>query len=240
MVPPNCGTIIEIIQRTYSCMKRLLPFFLLFAFSSLTAAAQETRQATFRKGTYLKVNPSTIINELDIYLEQDLSEKLSLELGITGIYTDYPDYVFFKRIDLGREKPGITTEQFVEGRGLGFRVGMKWYLVRQAAAFNARGTYFQPVLFYKKIFYPKEDVVLNNTIYKDDGDKSVYGIQFLLGRQMTRGKWILDPYLGVGVRSKVYRYTNHSSSGVAVNTDRGEVVNVLPSLHLGIKVGLSL
>lgn len=221
-------------------MKRSLPFFLLFSFFSLSALAQEATKATFRKGTYLKVNPSTIINELDIYLEQDLSEKLSLELGITGVYTDYPDYVFFKRIDLGREKPGISTEQFVEGRGLGVRVGMKWYLVRQASAFNARGTYFEPVLFYKKVFYPKEDVLLNNTIYKNEGDKNVLGIQFLLGRQITKGKWILDPYLGVGVRSKVYHFTNYSSSGMDINADKGEVVNVLPSLHLGIKVGLQL
>ncbi len=223
-------------------MKRLLPFFLLLSIYCLPSVAQDAkpRQATFRKGTYLKVNPSTIINELDIYLEQDLSEKLSLELGITGIYTDYPDYVFFKRIDLGREKPGISTEQFVEGRGLGFRVGMKWYLIRQASAFNARGTYFEPVLFYKKVFYPKEDVTLNNTVYKDSGDKSVYGIQFLLGRQITKGKWILDPYLGIGVRSKVYSFVKHSASGANIHADNGEVVNVLPSLHLGIKVGLGL
>ncbi len=58
--------------------------------------------------------------------EQDLSGKLSLELGISGIYTDYPDYVFFKRIDIGQRKPGISTaEQLVEGRGLGFRAGLK-------------------------------------------------------------------------------------------------------------------
>ncbi|RPE13372.1 hypothetical protein EGT74_07550 [Chitinophaga lutea] len=219
-----------------------MPFFLLFSIYSLSAVAQDAqpRQAAFKKGTYLKVNPSTILNELDIYLEQDISRKLSLELGITGIYTDYPDYVFFKRIDLGREKPGISTEQFVEGRGLGFRVGMKWYLIRQASAFNARGTYFEPVLFYKKVFYPKEEVTLNNTIYKNSGDKSIYGIQFLLGRQITKGKWILDPYLGIGVRSKVYNFVKHSASGANINADHGEVVNVLPSLHLGIKVGLGL
>lgn len=223
-------------------MKRLLPFFLLFTFFCLPAIAQDAQpgKVPFKKSTYLKVNPSTIINELDIYLEQDLSEKLSLELGITGIYTDYPDYVFFKRIDLGREKPGISTEQFVEGRGLGFRVGMKWYLIRQASAFNARGTYFQPVLFYKKVFYPDEDVTLNNTVYTNSGDKNIYGIQFLLGRQIAKGKWILDPYLGLGVRSKIYNFTNYVNNNGTVMADHGKVVNVFPSLHLGIKVGLRL
>ncbi|MGX5817921.1 hypothetical protein ACWKWU_06980 [Chitinophaga lutea] len=220
-------------------MKRTLSFFLLLTVVSLSSLAQESEKPSFRKQTTLKVNPSTIINELDIYLEQDLSEKLSLELGITGIYTDYPDYVFFKRVDLGREKPGISTEQFVEGRGLGARIGLKWYLIRQSSAFNARGTYFQPVLFYKKVFYPKEEVAPGRP-EKNDGDKSVYGIQFLLGRQITRGRWVLDPYLGVGFRGKVYHYTNYTFSGATTTTDNGEVTNFLPSLHLGIKVGIHL
>ena len=94
-------------------MKRILTIILL-ATAAQTALAQEE---PFRKRTYIKVNPTTIINELDLYLEQDLSETLSLELGVSGIYTDYPDYVFFKRINIGKENPGISTEQFVEGRG---------------------------------------------------------------------------------------------------------------------------
>lgn len=220
-------------------MKRILPFVLLFSFISLSSNAQESEKK-FRKRTYLKVNPATIISSLDIYLEQDLTEKISLELGVSGIYTDYPDYVFIKRIDLGQRKPGISTEQFVEGRGLGFRAGMKWYLFRQTSENTARGTYFEPMLFYKKIFYPNEDQVINNVIYKNDGDKNVYGIQLLLGRQVKRDKFILDPYLGVGIRSKVYNYTNYVPGGVSVTADQTELVHVLPSIHLGIKIGFSL
>lgn len=223
-------------RKPFVQMKRSTPFFLACLFVSLCSSAQEP----FRKHTYLKVNPSTIISALDIYLEQDLTEKLSLELGISGIYTDYPDYVFLRRVDIGQKKPGLSTEQLVEGRGLGFRVGMRWYIFRPQAANNARGTYFQPVLFYKRIFYPKEDVVLNDLTYKNSGDKDVYGIQLLLGRQFKKEKFVIDPYLGVGVRSKVYRYTNFSANGPDVNEDRSELVNVLPSIHLGIKIGLGL
>ncbi|WP_346316803.1 hypothetical protein [Chitinophaga sp. YIM B06452] len=221
-------------------MKRTLPLLFLFVLAGLTVAAQQNQDAPFQKRTYLKVNPTTIINELDIYLEQDLSEKLSLELGISGIYTDYPDYVFFKRVDIGQRKPGISTEQFVEGRGLGFRAGLKWYLIRRQAAFNAQGTYFQPVLFYKRVFYPDEDVNFENTVYVNSADKHVYGLQFLLGRQIKRDKYILDPYLGIGIRGKQYKYTNHSVNGTSITTEHNDLWNVLPSVHLGIKIGLSL
>ncbi|MBO9153121.1 hypothetical protein ACFOTA_12955 [Chitinophaga sp. GCM10012297] len=220
-------------------MKRTIPFFLLLVITGLTAAAQN-QDDPFRKRTYLKVNPTTIINELDIYLEQDLSEKLSLELGVSGIYTDYPDFVFFKRVDIGQRKPGISTEQFVEGRGLGFRAGLKWYLFRRQSAFNAQGTYFQPVLFYKRVFYPDEDVNFENSVYVNSADKNVYGIQFLLGRQIKRDKFILDPYLGIGIRGKQYKYTRHNINGNTITTEQNDLWNVLPSLHLGIKVGLSL
>jgi hypothetical protein len=221
-------------------MKRTLPFFFLFVSAGLTAAAQQDQDAPFIKRAYIKVNPTTIINELDIYLEQDLSEKLSLELGISGIYTDYPDYVFFKRIDIGQRKPGISTEQFVEGRGLGFRAGLKWYLIRRQSAFNAQGTYFQPVLFYKRVFYPDADVNFENTVYVNSADKHVYGIQFLLGRQIKRDKYILDPYLGIGIRGKQYKYTNHTINGSSITTEHNDLWNILPSVHLGIKIGLSL
>lgn len=210
---------------------------ILLATAAHTALAQEE---PFRKRTSLKVNPSTIINELDLYLEQDLSETLGLEIGLSGIYTDYPDYVFFKRINIGKENPGISTEQFVEGRGFGIRAGLKWYLVRRNTAIRMAGTYFEPVLLFKKVWYPNEKVALGGATYSNSGDKNVYGLQLLLGRQMHRGKFILDPYLGIGVRGKVYNATTHRMEGNAVVAHHDEAIKILPSLHLGVKVGISL
>ncbi|WP_341838546.1 hypothetical protein WJU16_12000 [Chitinophaga pollutisoli] len=218
-------------------MKRIFTI-LLLATAAHSALAQEE---PFRKKTYIKVNPTTIINELDLYLEQDLSETLSLEIGISGIYTDYPDYVFFKRINIGKENPGISTEQFVEGRGIGVRAGLKWYLVRQNTAIRAGGTYFEPLLFFKKVFYPNEKVTLNGATYENSGDKNVYGLQFLLGRQMHRGRFILDPYLGVGFRAKTYTANNFRVGPAdAIEQHTDEATKFLPSLHLGLKVGLGL
>lgn len=222
-------------------MKRTLLVLLFVCCYALTAGAQERQAQTFRNSTYIKVNPTTLINELDVYVEQELTEKLSLELGISGIYTDYPDYLLAKKIDIGQKKPDISTEQFVEGRGLGFRAALRWYIF---SLYNgnsrAGGTYFQPVLFYKKVFYPNEPVTINDTEYKESASKHVYGLQFLLGRQFTKGKIVFDPYIGLGIRSKIYYYHNyHDNNGIA-QADDGKLVSVLPSLQLGIKLGLKL
>jgi hypothetical protein len=213
----------------------------LLCLCGIVAVAQSNNTA-FRRSTYIKVNPTTLINELDIAIEQEFSEKLSLEIGIGGIYTDYPDYVLAKKIDFGQKRPDISTEQFVDGRGLAFRAGLRWYLFSQKdGLYRAQGTYFQPVLLYKKIFYPNEEVTINNTTYKESADKDVFGLQFLLGRQIRKDKFIIDPYIGLGVRTKVYSYRNFSqnSSGVAQAND-GQLISVLPSLHLGIKIGLKM
>lgn len=220
--------------------RKLLILFLICCYS-LAIQAQDNRSAPFRKKTYIKVNPSTLINELDIYLEQELSDKLSLELGVSGMYTDYPDYVLAKKIDIGQKKPDISTEQFVEGRGLGFRAALRWYIFsRYDGPSRASGTYFEPVLFYKKVFYPNEDFTFGGNKYQETADKNVYGLQLLLGRQFSKDNFIFDPYIGLGIRSKVYNYDNYNDNNGTLQHDSGRLISILPSVHLGIKMGLKL
>ncbi|RAJ75408.1 hypothetical protein CLV59_10922 [Chitinophaga dinghuensis] len=218
--------------------KTLLISWLLLACMAVTYAQD---QKPFHKNTYIKVNPATLINELDVYLEQELSDKISIELGISGIYTDYPDYVLAKKIDFGQKKPDISTEQFVDGRGLGFRAGLRLYLFGRDMDTRAAGTYFEPVLFFKKVFYPNEEVTFNNVNYTNSGTKDVYGFQILLGRQFRKDKVILDPFVGLGIRGKVYQYTTyHQGDNNTVLENDGRLVSVLPSIQLGIKIGLKL
>jgi len=222
-------------------MKRTILALLSACCYCLHAQAQSKPSTTFSNSTYIKVNPTTLINELDIYIEQELTEKLSLELGIIGIYTDYPDYYLAKKIDFGQKKPNITTEQFVEGRGLGFRAGLRWYLFSiYEGALRAGGTYFEPILFYKKVFYPNEDVEINDAKYTESASKNVYGFQVLLGRQFTKGKIIFDPYIGLGVRSKVYHYNNYFTNNGVVQSDNSRLVSILPSIQMGVKLGLKM
>jgi hypothetical protein len=222
-------------------MKRTILALLFVCYFSLHTQAQSRPSNTFSNSTYIKVNPTTLINELDIYIEQELTEKLSLELGIIGIYTDYPDYYLAKKIDFGQKKPNITTEQFVQGRGLGFRAGLRWYIFSiYEGASRAGGTYFEPIVFYKKIFYPNEDVTVNDAKYTESASKNVFGLQFLLGRQFSKGKIIFDPYIGLGARSKVYHYNNYFNNNGAVQSDNSRLVSILPSIQLGVKLGLKM
>ncbi|MCW3462639.1 hypothetical protein [Chitinophaga nivalis] len=221
-------------------MKKTLLLTWLFCAVTFASFAQDPPKSKGRN-TYLKVNPTTLINELDIYLEQEITDKISIELGVSGIYTDYPDYVLAKKIDIGQKKPDISTEQFVNARGLGFRAGLRWYLIsRETGPSSAAGTYFEPVLFYKRVFYPNEDIVNNNTTYTSSADKNVFGFQLLLGRQFRKDKFILDPFIGLGLRSKIYQYKTYHQEVNGVSVNDGRMVSVLPSLHIGIKLGLKL
>lgn len=220
-------------------MKKPLLVICLLCFGAITGMAQDKKP--FRRSTYIKVNPARLINQLEFTIEQELSEKVSVELGISGIYTDYPDYILTRKIDIGQKKPDISTEQFVDGRGLGFSASLRWYLVsRQDGLFRAQGAYFQPVLIYKKVFYPRDQVNINNSIYENSGNKDVYAIQLLLGRQIRKDRFILDPYVGLGVRMKVYDYNNYNNDNGLVGNEDGRLISVLPSLHLGIKIGLRI
>lgn len=221
-------------------MKKTLLLIWLSCLLTLSSFAQDDKKQLSRS-TFLKVNPTTLINELDIYLEQEISDNFSLEVGISGIYTDYPDYVLAKKIDIGQKKPDISTEQFVDGRGLGFRVGARWYLIsRDMAPNRLAGTYFEPVLFVKKVFYPNEDNTFANATYTNSGDKTVVGLQLLIGRQFTKDRLILDPFIGVGIRSKIYQYNTYHFDDNNVSLNNGKMVSILPSLQIGIKMGLKL
>lgn len=222
-------------------MKKTLLLLWLSCSLMLSSFAQDAEKKQGSRNTYLKVNPATLINELDISIEQEISDNFSLELGISGIYTDYPDYVLAKKIDIGQKKPDISTEQFVDGRGLGFRVGARLYLIsRDMAPSRAAGTYFEPVVFFKKVFYPNEDNTFQNVTYTDSGDKSVIGLQLLIGRQFKKDRFILDPFIGVGIRSKIYQYNTYHFDDNKVSLNNGRMVSILPSLQIGIKMGLKL
>ncbi|MDR6565981.1 hypothetical protein SAMN05660461_4457 [Chitinophaga ginsengisegetis] len=221
-------------------MKKTLLLIWLSCSFILSSSAQDGK-TQLSKNTFLKVNPTTLINELDIYLEQEITDKFSLEVGISGIYTDYPDYVLAKKIDIGQKKPDISTEQFVDGRGLGFRVGARLYLISQEMSpSRAAGTYFEPVLFVKKVFYPNEDNTFSNITYTNSGDKTVIGLQLLVGRQFKKDRFILDPFIGVGIRSKIYKYNTYHFDDDKVSLNDGKMVSILPSLQIGIKMGLKL
>ncbi len=223
-------------------MKSILAAIFLLVFTFVANAQDSIPPAP--KSTFIKINPTTLINELDISLEQVLSKKVSLEAGVSGIYTDYPDYVLLERVDIGQRKPDISTHQYVNAVGIGFRAGLRWYIFPRnnpsALMPSAGGTYFEPMLLYKRIFYPHENTRIGNTDYKNSGNKDVYGLQLLVGRQVTHGRFVVDPYIGLGIRTKIYHYDTYHDDNGSASLDHGRLVSVLPSVQFGLKLGLRL
>lgn len=211
----------------------LLPILLLCACLSY---AQENLHKTI-----FKVNATTLVNELDLYMEQQLNDHYSLEIGAGGIYTDYWDYLL-NQVDFGQIKPNISRYQYTRGHGFNARLGLRYYVIPTSSAnskISSRGIYFEPLLFFKRVWYPDNKTVIENQDYWEHASKRIWGLQLLVGREHRLGKFIFDQYFGLGVRAKNYRFNDISSGGTsgAKNNDFN-TTNWLPSLHLGLKIGL--
>ena len=91
-------------------------------------------------------------------------------------------------------------------------------------------------------------------LWSDQGEMDVIrsehinslGIKFLLGKNLhfriyKQNAFLLKAYLGFGGRFKSYLYKNHSGmiGDVDVSNTTGRIQGFIPTLHLGIKLGLS-
>jgi hypothetical protein len=110
-----------------------------------------------QRKTFLKVNPTTLVNELDVYIGKEISPSLSLEVGGGFVYTDYWDNIL-NQFDFGQIKPNISEHQYLNAKGFSGRLGLRFYVISPYAANSkARGTYFEPLLQYKEVWYPHDD-----------------------------------------------------------------------------------
>jgi len=191
--------------------------------------------------TYIKLNPTTLVNELDVYLEQELNTNTSVEIGAGGIYTDYWDY-WLNQTDFGQIKPNLSRYQYANGRGVAGRLGLRYYVISPYKNdATGRGTYFEPMILYKQIWYPSDKQTINGKDYADRGYKYIMGLQLLIGRERQHGKFVIDKYIGLGVKAKTYRFTNYvSNSSGGVDRSSTRTTNWLPSIQLGIKIGMGL
>lgn len=195
-----------------------------------------------QRKTFLKVNPTTLVNELDVYVGRELTPSVSLEVGGGFIYTDYWDNIL-NQFDFGQIKPNVSEHQYLNAKGFNGRLGVRIYVISPYTE-NAKtgGTYFEPLLLYKQIWYPHDNKELDAKKYIEKGKKYVTGLQLLIGRQYQHKKVYLDKYIGLGVRAKTYSFDNFE-----VNQGNGDVQNNgkrttswLPSIHLGIKIAFDL
>lgn len=218
----------------YKLMKYPIIAILLLTGICSTAVAQQK--------TFLKFNPTTLVNELDVYLTQEVSSSVSLEFGGGFIYTDYWDNIL-NQFDFGQLKPNISEHQYLNAKGYAARMGVRLYVISpQDMSRKARGTYFEPLLVFKEIWYPNNKKEIDDQHYVNKGKKYVYGLQLLVGRQYKRNNIYIDKYFGLGVRAKTYNFDNFQ-----LNDNTGNIQNKganttswLPSIQMGIKIAFDL
>ncbi len=193
--------------------------------------------------TFIKFNPFTLPNEFDVYLSQDFTPSFMLEAGGGFIYTDYWDNIL-NQIEFGQLIPNINEHQYLNAKGYAARLGARFYIISPNLETRASGIYFEPLLLFKKVWYPNKEKQLNSKNYKEKSIKYVSGLQLLIGRQHKWHSLYLDKYIGLGVKAKTYRFDDYQ----IVDTGQNEHVKNkgvrtttwLPDIELGIKVAFDL
>lgn len=214
-------------------MKRVLIIIVLWCgVGVLTVSAQ--------RRTFLKFNPTTLPNELDVYISHELTPTLTLEAGGGFVYTDYWDNIL-NQFDFGQIKPNISEHQYLNAKGYAARLGLRFYVISPYTDNSrASGTYFEPLLLFKEVWYPNDDKELDSKNYIERGKKYVSGLQLLVGRQYKRRKIYIDKYVGLGVKAKTYRFDNFQVSNGDVQNHGTRTTSWLPSIHLGVKIAFDL
>ena len=191
--------------------------------------------------TFVKFNPFTLPQELDVYFSRDLSPAVTLEVGGGFVYTDYWDNIL-NQVDFGQLDPHINEHQYLNARGYALRLGMRFYVIAPSEPRKAAGTYFQPQVVFKAIRYPNREDEIDAEFYHEQGTKYVSGLQLLVGRQHRWHSVYLDKYIGLGVKAKTYRFDDFQvdpGSGHVVN-DGARTTSWLPDIKLGLKIALDL
>ncbi|HVB02476.1 MAG TPA: hypothetical protein VNE41_02030 [Chitinophagaceae bacterium] len=192
--------------------------------------------------TFFKFNPSTLSNEVDIYLEHEFGHNMSIEAGTGFIFTDYWDYLL-NQVDFGQINPNISRFQYSKARGFNARLGLRYYIVSSySRKSRAKGTYFEPLLLFKKVIYPNNQTTIQSQQYWNHASKYVMGAQLLVGRQTRKGNFIFDRYVGLGVKAKTYYFDHYYYNNTWGTAKNGKIrtTNWLPSIQLGIKIGFQI
>lgn len=214
-------------------MKKILGIILLCSFLGMPSLMAQRK-------TFLKFNPTTLVNEFDVYLAQEISASKSIEVGGGFIYTDYWDNIL-NQFDFGQLIPNISEHQYLNAKGYAARLGMRFYVISPYDQDKkARGTYFEPLLLFKEIWYPHNHKELDSRNYIDKGSKYVSGLQLLVGRQYKSGKIYIDKYLGLGVKAKTYSFDNFQLHDGSVQNKGGRTTCWLPDVKLGIRIAFDL
>ncbi len=202
-----------------------------------------TATAFGQRKTFIKFNPFTLPNELDVYVSRVFSPSFMLEAGGGFIYTDYWDNIL-NQVEFGQLIPNINEHQYLNAKGYATRLGTRFYIISPKPDTRASGIYFEPLLLFKKVWYPNKVKELDSKNYKEKSIKYVSGLQLLIGRQHKWHSFYLDKYVGLGVKAKTYRFDDfqlvHSGQDEHVKNKGTRTTTWLPDIELGIKIAFDL
>ncbi len=179
--------------------------------------------------------------------ERKLGKSISIESRI--------DYIF-KLLFLDYDYcSGYMPYELVvlPSNGLGVSLGLKFFKKEYDGGLS--GVYFNPQLIYKHNLSSKTTFNHFYETYEDQKELNVIGIKLIWGRQyFYSNNFCIDMYLGVGARyinlntttfyRKTYQYIdecqcdkNVFTEDFTIKTSKKEMI--LPSIHIGIKIGLA-
>jgi len=208
------------------------------------------RQALARTDTvhsnFIKLNLARLFGlEIAMSYERKINRIISLELEVGY---GFPIY--------NRNPPGSGTPfevfPYFPSEGFSVIIGTKIYKISKSRP----GIYIEPSFTYKDLkyldtYFPSNYSVVppENTDHYPFGDKytKVYGINVRGGAVCKYGKVIIDYYIGIGIREKVFTYyfdsyyDSSDSRNVYYHSDHSPVISknsrILPVFNLGLKLG---
>jgi hypothetical protein len=188
----------------------------------------------------IKFNPSLMpTGEFNMGVEQSILRNLSIEASGGFVFTDYWEGI---ARDAGwgsndGRRPLIESERYDRGQGWTARAAVKYYVRNLNNKGAAQGLYLAMQFMLKQVYYPNStDMQTGSDLV--DVSKTVYGGQVLFGFQPVMGKFVIDPYVGFGLRYKDFAANriNNLPYGYTYGEPGGYV---MPSFQLGVKIGVS-
>lgn len=220
-------------------------FWLLLLISSLCFSQQDS---SFHRWS-ISINPGLFIpnpvtyGEYGVISEFKFNEKRSIEFG--GGYNFIP--------------VSSKSQYYIKDYGYTIRVGFKVSYDKDESIDGKKIYYNELLLFYRhmnyfdRTYYQDAGSILETrpllqlgeakAVFAGDEVKEVLAFEFLFGRHVYFGKWLMvDLYSGFGARIKarVIYHCNRNSSSYCANPVKDQktlINNFAISLHAGLKIG---
>jgi hypothetical protein len=193
----------------------------------------------------LKVNPSQIFfSEIPVSFEifQKKNSSVQFQLGyIFPLYHEFPPRILFENSGKNGDakSDGLLSYRTSPFNNYGFSIKLEF-------RGYGRFLYYAPQLMYKYCFYREAKFPLyNGSITIDQTESkfsSIIGFGFMMGRQSCYGNFVVDRYMGVGLRVRYMSVTilkiEDYPRPVKYPNTKESFESVYPFINMGIRLGI--